>query len=278
MIENSTLSGNTVPTGSGDRGGAVYDFSQPTSALTIESSTIAGNTAGDRGGGLYQYYGTTVRNTLIADNSATTGPDLFGPNDPPPGLPANVAFSLIEQSGSAFNSTGPNVLGLDPQLGPLASNGGPTQTRVLAATSPAIDKGLSSLTSDQRGVLRPIDFPGISNAAGGNGADVGAFELQPDNNIKLGKLKRNKTKGTGKQVVLVPLPDAGKLTISGKGLKTKKVQVADTGKVKLPVIPKGKARKTENATGKAKVKAKITYSPIGNATMTLKAKLKLLKQ
>jgi len=179
LIENSTLSGNTVPNGFGDRGGAIYDFSSPTSALTVESSTIAGNSAGDRGGGLYQYYGATVRNTIIADNSATTGADFFGPVAPPPGLPANVSFSLIEQSGSGINSTGPNVLGLDPQLGPLASNGGSTQTQALSATSPAVDKGNTSLSSDQRGSGRPVDIDTVANAAGGNGADIGAFELAP---------------------------------------------------------------------------------------------------
>jgi hypothetical protein len=177
LIENSTLSGNSVPSGNGHRGGAIYDLSQPTSALTIESSTIAGNSAGDDGGGVYQYYGVTIRNTIIADNSAD---DLAGPASPPPGLPASVSFSLIERLGSTttpINATGPNILGQDPQLGPLASNGGPTQTQALSAGSPAIDKGNTSLGRDQRGSLRPFDLESTANAAGGNGADIGAFEL-----------------------------------------------------------------------------------------------------
>jgi hypothetical protein len=176
LIENSTLSGNTVPGSSGDHGGAVYDFSYPTSALTIDSSTIAGNTSGDDGGGVYQYYGTTIRNTIIADNTAD---DLAGPTSPPPGVPASVSFSLIETLGSTtpINATGPNILGQDPQLGPLASNGGPTQTQALSAGSPATDKGNTSLGRDQRGSLRPFDLESTANAAGGNGADIGAFEL-----------------------------------------------------------------------------------------------------
>jgi hypothetical protein len=44
--------------------------------------------------------------------------------------------------------------------------------------SPAIDQGKSfGLTADQRGRLRPHDYPSIPNATGGNGADIGAFEL-----------------------------------------------------------------------------------------------------
>jgi hypothetical protein len=68
----------------------------------------------------------------------------------------------------------------DPLLGPLQDNGGPTETMAPAAGSPAIDAG-SELgeTTDQRGDPRPVDFPGIANAVGGDGADIGAFEVQP---------------------------------------------------------------------------------------------------
>src|SRR5262249_27956401 len=155
----------------------------------------------------------------------------------------------------------------------------PTQTEAPSSTSPVLDKGNAfGLTSDQRGVLRPIDFPAIANAAGGDGSDVGAVELQPDNNIKLGKLKRNPNNATAKQIVLVPLPDAGTLTIKGKGLKTKTTNVHDNGKVKLKVIPKGSKKGQLNSSGVAKIKAKITYSPTGNLAKTLKRKLKLLKR
>ncbi|MGA6949101.1 MAG: hypothetical protein WBZ00_15250, partial [Solirubrobacterales bacterium] len=86
-----------------------------------------------------------------------------------------------------------------------------------------------------------------------------------------------KKKGTAKQIVLLPLPDAGSVTIAGQGLKTKTKPVADTGKLKLAVIPKGK-KAQENRTGEVKVKAKITYNATGNVAKTLKRKLKLLKR
>src|SRR5262249_17929183 len=131
----------------------------------------------------------------------------------------SLGFSLIKDLANSTNSTGsitttgPNVTGLDPQLGGLANNGGPTQTQAPRPTSPVLDKGNAfGLTSDQRGVIRPIDFPGIGNTPGGDGSDVGAVELQPNNAFKLKKLKRNKHRGTAQQVVKLPLPDAGSVT------------------------------------------------------------------
>ena len=44
--------------------------------------------------------------------------------------------------------------------------------------SPAIDQGKSfGRSADQRGRHRPHDFTSIPNAPGGNGSDIGAFEL-----------------------------------------------------------------------------------------------------
>ena len=71
----------------------------------------------------------------------------------------------------------PNITGIDPQLGALQNNGGPTPTRLLAPTSPAIDKGFSYLGTDQRGIGRPIDISTVANAPNGDGSDIGAVEL-----------------------------------------------------------------------------------------------------
>jgi hypothetical protein len=281
-IENSTIANNSsVANSPDDEGGGAWNYEGPT---VIRSSTITGNRVGGTGGlggGVYagENYPTVITNSIIANNHGTKGNDLYLRGG------AQVGFSLIRDTanatptGYALNQTGPNVFGVDPQLGGLASNGGPTQTEAPAASSPVVDKGnASGLNSDQRGVLRPIDFPAIPNVGGGDGSDMGAVELQPSNTLKLGKLKRNKKKGTAKQIVFLPLPDAGTVTIKGKGLKTKTRKVTGAKKVKLPVIAKGKKRKALNQTGKAKLKAKVTYQPTGNAVKTLKRKLKLLKR
>jgi hypothetical protein len=281
LIQNSTISGNTATV---DDGGGIYigdgPHTDPANRLVIRDSTVAGNSAGSNGGGIQTYYTfspgayTLLEDTIFSGNSAVEGtPDIYGTVD--------AAFSLVQNpfvgTGYKINQTGPDLLGVDPQLGPLASNGGPTQTEAPSASSPVVDKGNAfGLNTDQRGVLRPIDFPAIPNA--GDGSDIGAVEVQPSSSFKLGKLKRNKKKGTAEQVVILSLPDAGSVTINGKGLKTKTRSVTGAANVKLPVIAKGKKRKALGRSGKAKIKAQITYSPIGNAVTTLKKKLKLLKR
>lgn len=59
---------------------------------------------------------------------------------------------------------------------------------------------------------------------------------------------------------------------------TKTRSVTGVATLKLPVIAKGKKRHALDRSGKAKIKAKVTYNAIGNAANTLKKKLKLLKR
>jgi hypothetical protein len=97
---------------------------------------------------------------------------------------SSEGFNLIGNGDTAtgFGATGDQVgtsgSPRDPLLGPLQNNGGPTDTLALLQNSPAIDAGLSfGLTTDQRDQPRPSDHPGIPNAAGSDGADIGAFEV-----------------------------------------------------------------------------------------------------
>jgi hypothetical protein len=126
------------------------------------------------GGGIYRYQGTvTLGDTLVAGNTAPSGPDCMGTF-------VSSGYNLIgNSSGSTgFGATG-DQLNLNPLLGPLTDNGGPTLTHALLTGSPAIDQGVSNgLTTDQRRLPRPYDFPSIPNASGGDGSDIGAFEAQ----------------------------------------------------------------------------------------------------
>ncbi len=97
--------------------------------------------------------------------------------------------SFVSDGNNLFRDTASNLFTLQPtdqtntpaQLGPLANNGGPTQTYLPLVGSPAIDKGsfISGITTDQRGQARPFDFSNVANAAGGDGSDIGAVEVQP---------------------------------------------------------------------------------------------------
>ena len=285
-VENTTVANNTAGSGTGDDGGGIWlCCGSGGQSLSLKSSTITGNHVGGgsgTGGGVVMFAvpasNINIQSTIIANNTGTVANDIYSTYG------GQLDFSLVKELGAdstdtgySFSTTGTDITGVDPQLGPLAGNGGPTQTQLPSASSPVIDKGNSfGLNSDQRGVLRPIDFPAIPNA--GDGSDIGAVELQPSSGFKLGKLKRNKKKGTAKQVVILPVPDAGSVTIKGKGLKSKTRQVTGAAKVKLPVIAKGKKRKTLSRSGKVKLKTQVIYNATGNAATTLKKKLKLLQR
>ena len=76
------------------------------------------------------------------------------------------------------NQVGSNANLIDPLLGPLQMNGGFTPTHALLWGSRAIDKGNSfRINTDQRGYHRPYNFSSLPNAPGGDGGDIGAFEL-----------------------------------------------------------------------------------------------------
>ena len=92
-------------------------------------------------------------------------------------------YNLIgDASGTTISGTTTgNLLNLSAGLDPngLQDNGGPTPTVALGSTSVARDQGnaMGSVTTDQRGSPRPSDLPSVSNASGGDGSDIGAYEL-----------------------------------------------------------------------------------------------------
>jgi hypothetical protein len=146
--------------------------------LTLLNDTITDNAA-HTGGGVYLAPGglSSVRNSIIAGNSVDpggSGPDLFGDFH-------SDGHNLIgDGSGSSgfSDGTGDRVgmaaNPIDPRLGALADNGGPTKTHALLAGSPAIDHGdnANAPATDQRGVARPRDGDGNGSQV----VDIGAFE------------------------------------------------------------------------------------------------------
>src|SRR5439155_22233245 len=80
----------------------------------------------------------------------------------------------LSSDGSCGLAGAGDLQKVDPKLGELADNGGPTQTHALLAGSPAIDAGdnASCPGTDQRGTARPVD----GNSDGVAVCDIGAFE------------------------------------------------------------------------------------------------------
>ena len=131
-----------------------------------------------------------VRSTIIALNKVEAG----GSNPDASGTFTSQGFNLIGKKDGSTGFTAPTdqtgtiAAPLDPKLDPLGprNNGGPTQTIALLFGSPAIDKGSGEvqpglfLLTDQRGAgfPRTFDDPAMPNATGGDGTDIGSFELQ----------------------------------------------------------------------------------------------------
>jgi hypothetical protein len=175
-VANTTVNGNEAE----GSGGGFYWAGGDEVPLTIEDSTIVGNHAGaalgDAGGvESSDLVPQTLVDSIVSGNTSGGSPDLGGA--------WTASFSLIGNPlGGQITSAvpGSNLLGVDPQLSAPAANGGPVPTMALAPTSPAVNKGGGTLATDGRGEPRPVVYPGValSTAAGANGADIGAYELQ----------------------------------------------------------------------------------------------------
>jgi hypothetical protein len=161
-IANSTISGNRATAGDG---GGVYLYNMY--AFSVHDSTVADNSASGIGGGIFLVSGELpLADMIVSGNTAANDPDLA--NVVEAGF--DLAFSLVEDPGTAnITDSGGNVFNQDPQLGPLADNGGPTATHLPATAGPAVNVGSSALVVDQRGLLRPI----------GSATDMGAVEVNP---------------------------------------------------------------------------------------------------
>ncbi|MFI5365938.1 MAG: choice-of-anchor Q domain-containing protein [Candidatus Binatia bacterium] len=75
------------------------------------------------------------------------------------------------------NAVNGNLLGVDPHLGPLQNNGGPTQTMALLPGSPAIDAGDPNGCTDAAGNVLATDQRGAPRSVPGDTrCDIGAYE------------------------------------------------------------------------------------------------------
>jgi len=223
-VRNSTISNNST---NGD-GGAVYIYfaaSANLSNVTVTNNTadVDNNGFGD-GGGLVaagNIYGFSLNNSIVAGNFDTPRnagkgdifPDVFGSfSDQGNNLigttygnciniPNGALCGSFYQASSIF---GTNANPINPKLGPLADNGGPTQTHALLAGSPAINAGNSTGT-DQRGLTRA----GIG--------DIGGYERgNPANIVVTGGASQSTTVNTAYSTPLqVKVTDAVGGTLDG---------------------------------------------------------------
>lgn len=192
-----TFSGNMAMT----EGGAIASFGTTTvSNSTLYNNGIIGTgPSGDGGGGGVQNTGTiSITQTTLSANQSKYGANIHVYNDTQlqPGPPTTTlrmsvvtsgvngqncsgsvvitdgGYNLESATSCGFSALNGSLQNTNPQLGPLQSNGGPTQTMALPLQSPAVDAISSSASgctgsTDQRGVTRPQ----------GTRCDIGAFEV-----------------------------------------------------------------------------------------------------
>jgi hypothetical protein len=180
-VIDSTITGNHADSS----GGAINIGSLD--ALTVRDSTIARNEATRFGGGLFaQSTGSgggsatvALTNTILAANTADASPDCLASQGVTDG--GHNLIGAVDSScpgitnGVNGDQAGTLASPLDPVLGQLASNGGPTQTLALALGSPAIGGGDPAdcqaapvSGTDQRNQKR--------NAATRLACDIGAYD------------------------------------------------------------------------------------------------------
>jgi CSLREA domain-containing protein len=165
-LANVTVSGNRAESDGGgiDQGvGGVLDLDGVTIAHNL--TDISGDTGG--GGGIFNAGGTIrLRNTLIARNRDNTSAPIQKSPDCGGDALTSRRYNLIGvRSGCKFHAARGDLTNLNPMLGPLANNGGPTLTYALRPRSPAINAGgRSAPPADQRGVPR-------------RAPDIGAYEF-----------------------------------------------------------------------------------------------------
>jgi hypothetical protein len=196
LVDSSTIAGS-----------ATAGIDNESGSLTVINSTVSGNAndgidvlggtasltsctvSSNKGYGISCSGGVTIYNTLVAGNGGIA--DVIGAF-------TSLGHNLIGVGdyGSGFASNdlvGTSASPIDPKLGMLANNGGPTPTMALLSGSPALDAGgdANAPAADQRGVARPQ----------GTNVDIGAFELPVPISFNLGTLPAGVAGASYRQII-----------------------------------------------------------------------------
>jgi len=115
-----------------------------------------------------------LQNSIVANNSG-------GNCSIRSGTLTSHGHNLSSDATCDFGGTG-DLNNIDPMLGPLQNNGGPTQTMALPSGSPAIDAGNPYGCRDGFGNLLKTDQRGAPrhDSEDTRGCDMGAYESQSD--------------------------------------------------------------------------------------------------
>ena len=154
-VMTSTISANSASVSGGGiaNNGASFE---------INAATIATNSSAGNGGGIDAVTNVSLKNTIVALNTAASGNDVSG-------LLTSNNYNLIGTDDlDVFTAQANDLEEADPGVGPLQNNGGSTFTHQLLDGSPAFDAGdPADMFTDQ-----------IGQTIFGAARDIGAYESQ----------------------------------------------------------------------------------------------------
>src|SRR5918995_405774 len=159
----------------------------------------------------------------------------------------------------AFSSTGTGTFSLVARCALVATGVGESACQLTFTPSAAGSQTISSA------------YSGDTSHAPSEGGT--ALAVKATNSFTLAKPKLHKRKGTATLIATVPGP--GSLVLEGKRIKGQAKTANGAGEVKLPVKPRRKTRRKLRKSGKARVKANVTYTPTGGDPNTKSKRLKL---
>jgi hypothetical protein len=263
-----------------------------TGTIVLRNDTLIAATS--EGNGLHAQASSTGRLTVDATNVIADGPH----GDVEAILSGTGVLAAVNLANSVFQTAKVEGGAATPITAP-GTNGNLTAapTFVDAASgnfaeatgSPTIDAGLTDSLIGATDLLgNPRSLP--SCIGGTPVPDIGAYEFvptvacptppptptpTPSNAIKLGKLTKDVKKGTA--TLLVTVPDAGQLTLSGKGVKKVTRGSKGAAKLKLPITPVGSAKKKLATVGSAKLSLTLRFVPTGGTAAKRAKSVKLVK-
>ncbi|MGH2963596.1 MAG: hypothetical protein ACRDL3_15605 [Solirubrobacterales bacterium] len=138
--------------------------------------------------------------------------------------------------------------------------------------APAIGDDLIGRANLDGSVANPSFIGGASRPVG-VAVDSGPVGMP---GLRFGKVRRNRRRGTA--TLLARVPEAGRLKLSGAGVKRSKTTVAHSGKVGLRVKAMGHKKRKLARAGRAKVRPKVAYTATGGVTETRRKTIRLIRR
>jgi 23S rRNA A1618 N6-methylase RlmF len=170
QVTQALFTGNTVQSNLDltPEGGALYN----SGSATVTESTFTANSSSQNGGAIGNVgeASLTLVNDTIYGNSAKTGSGIDNQYYSNITLHNTIVAGTAPSCPGCANVTADNLIDVEPYLGPLASNGGPTYTMMPLPGGPAVGGG------DPNAIVDDTDQRGFSRLSASGSVDVGAVQ------------------------------------------------------------------------------------------------------